>query len=63
MGLGALSVDQGAQKVLKEMLMDGAAERLECERKYNAQMTAAEAKRTAAGGSGSGGVPPAQSAG
>ena len=63
MGLGALSMDQGAQKVLKEIFMGGAAERLECERKYNAQMMAAEAKRKTAGGSGSDGVPAAQSAG
>jgi hypothetical protein len=49
MGLGALSMDQGAQKVLKEMLMGGAAKRRECEREYNAQMEGG-AKRRAAGG-------------
>jgi hypothetical protein len=40
-------------------VMGGATERLECEREYNTQMAAAEAKRKAAGGSGSDGVPPA----
>jgi hypothetical protein len=46
-----------------KLFMGGAAERLKCEREYNAQMMAAETKRKAAAESGSDGVPPAQSAG
>ena len=62
MGLGALSFDQGAQYVLKGIIMGGAAERLKLDREYNAQAAAEEVKKKAAGGNGLAGVPLAQRA-
>jgi hypothetical protein len=52
MGLGALSMDQSAQSILKGVIMAGAADRLKAEREYNAQAAAEETKRKAASGAG-----------
>jgi hypothetical protein len=60
MGLGALSMDQGAQHVLKGLIMGGAAERLRAQQEYDLVMAAEEAKRKAPETSGPVGVPTGQ---
>ena len=62
MGLGALSMDQGAQHVLKGLIQAGAMERLKLEHVYDAEMAAERTKKKAGEGGGSVGAPPAQSA-
>jgi hypothetical protein len=60
MGLGRLSMSQGAQYTLKKLLMTNAEECLEAQQEYDSQMAAEEVKRKAAGGSGRDGAPHAQ---
>jgi hypothetical protein len=52
MGLGRLSMSQGAQLVLKKLLMTDAEECLEAQQEYDAGMALEEVKRKAAGGGG-----------
>jgi hypothetical protein len=62
MGLGAISMAQDAQLVLKKLLMATAEEELLAAGEYDAQMAAEQIKKREGKGGGSGGDPPGQSA-
>ena len=55
MGLGRLSMSQGAQYVLNKLLMANAEEQMEAQQEYDGRMAAEEVKRKAAGGGGADG--------